>query len=207
MALSYLFAIYGDDIPELPFLQDIKPRDRSLLLQMIKKNINSPLTSSVGRLFDAVAALIGLHNRVSYEGQAALGLEMLIDEQGAGEAGYSFSVAETAGPLQIDATALITSIVSDLQLGVSGAKISARFHNGLAQLIVNLCLRISADRTPLPVALSGGVFQNRYLTERTAKLLRLAGFEVLLHRQVPPNDGGLALGQAAIAGARFNRLG
>ncbi len=201
MALSYLHAAFGDDIPELPFLQEINLRDRNLLLQMMQKNINSPLTSSAGRLFDAVAALLGLRNRVSYEGQAALELEMQIDAQGVVEAGYRFSLLESAGPLQIDAAPLIKSIVSDLHQGVAVARISARFHNGLAEMIVALCRRFTANKNTLPVVLSGGVFQNRYLTERTAKLLRDAGFEVLLHRQVPPNDGGLALGQAAVAGA------
>jgi hydrogenase maturation protein HypF len=105
--------------------------------------------------------------------------------------------------LQIDTAPLIRSVVSDLQAEVPVARISARFHNGMAQMIVDLCQRIAVDRGRLPVALSGGVFQNRYLAERAAKLLRQAGFKVLLHRQVPPNDGGLSLGQAAIAGRKI----
>ena len=172
---------------------------------MIEKRLNAPLTSSVGRLFDAVAALIGVRNRVSYEGQAALELEMLIDADGGEENGYSFALVAAAGPLQIDVAPMIRAIVSDLQAGVSQGRISQRFHNGLAQMVVALCQQINADQG-LPVALSGGVFLNRYLTEKAAALLRQAGFEVLLHRQVPPNDGGLALGQAAIAGARSYKL-
>jgi hydrogenase maturation protein HypF len=200
MAISYLHHAFEGDIPNVSALQQIPERDRKLLLQMIEKRLNAPLTSSVGRLFDAVAALSGVRNQVSYEGQAALELEMLLDANAPSETGYAFALVETTGPLQIDAAPLIRAIVADLNSAVNAARISARFHNGMAQLIVEMCQRFAADRGALPVALSGGVFQNRYLTERTAKLLRETGFNVLLHRQVPPNDGGLALGQAAIAG-------
>ncbi|SHI49111.1 Hydrogenase maturation protein, carbamoyltransferase HypF [Malonomonas rubra DSM 5091] len=202
MAVSYLQAVYGNKLPDLPFLQDVESSGLNLLLQMIEKQLNSPLTSSVGRLFDAVAALVGLRNRVSYEGQAAFELEMLIAASGEAEAPYRFDVVAAAGLLQIDAVPMIKALVADLRAGIEPAVVSARFHNGLAQTIVDVCRQIRGERGVLPVALSGGVFQNRYLTERSAKLLREAGFDVLLHRQVPPNDGGLALGQAVIAGAR-----
>ncbi len=200
MALSYLRSAFAE-LPELPALAEIPEADRRLLLQMIDKRINSPLTSSVGRLFDGVAALAGVRNRVSYEGQAALELEMLIDDSGAGEPGYDFSLSSADGRLQVDPAPMIRQLVADLAAGCAPSRISARFHNGLAETIVTVCQRVTESLGLLPVALSGGVFQNRYLTERTAQLLRQAGFEVLLHRQVPPNDGGLALGQAAIAGA------
>lgn len=205
MAVGYLRAAYGDELPELPFLQQLDPSGLKLLLQMIEKRLNSPLTSSIGRLFDAVAALIGLRDKVSFEGQAALELEMLIDADGAGELDYPFSIEEQDGLLQLDPLPMIRTVVDDLCAGAAPAAISARFHNGLAQAVLNVCRRLTAEHGPLPVALSGGVFQNRYLTERAAKLLREAGFEALLHRQVPPNDGGLALGQAAIAGAKTVR--
>jgi len=103
---------------------------------------------------------------------------------------------------QVDPAPMIKNLVLDLSEGAAVSALSARFHNGMAQAVVEVCQQISLDQEPLPVALSGGVFQNRYLTERTASLLRAAGFEVLLHRQVPPNDGGLALGQAAVAAAK-----
>lgn len=197
MAVSYLQAAYGNELPALPFLQQLDSSAVKLLLQMIDKRLNSPLTSSVGRLFDAVAALVGVRNQVSYEGQAALELEMLIegDEQQA----YRFGFDVVDGLLQIDVLPMIKRVVEDVAGEVPASLVSARFHNGMAQLVLEVCQRISAERGRFPVALSGGVFQNRYLTERVAKLLREAGFEVLLHRQVPPNDGGLALGQAAIA--------
>ena len=200
MAVSYLWAAYGAELPEFLFLQDVDSSGLKLLLQMIEKRLNSPLTSSIGRLFDAVAALIGLRDKVSYEGQAALELEMLIEACGAEELDYPFGIEERDGLLQLDPLPMIRAVADDLRFGIAPAAISARFHNGLAQAVLDVCQRLTAEHGELPVALSGGVFQNRYLTERVAKLLREAGFEVLLHRQVPPNDGGLALGQAAIAG-------
>jgi len=205
MAVSHLQHAFGPEWPELAFLKEIGSADLKLLRQMIEKSLNSPLTSSVGRLFDAVAALVEVRNRVSYEGQAALELEMLIDEDGAGEPNYPFALDESAGLLQIDPAPMIRQLVQDLSEQVPPERISARFHNGLAQCILEVCRRIAAERGGLPIALSGGVFQNRYLTERTARLLRDAGFEVLLHHQVPPNDGGLALGQAVIA-ASYHQL-
>ncbi len=207
MAVSCLVAAFGADLPKLAFLDQIDAAGLKLLLQMIEKRLNSPLTSSVGRLFDAVAALVGVRNRVSYEGQAALELEMLIDSHGDGEPGYPFGLVATDAVLQIDPLPMIRQLVEDMQSGVAPARISARFHNGLAQLIVDVCRQLSTGSERLPVALSGGVFQNRYLTERCAKLLRAAGYDVLLHRQVPPNDGGLALGQAAVAARQGVTLG
>lgn len=207
MAVSHLHHAFGPGWPELEFLREIDPADVKLLRQMIVKRLNSPLTSSIGRLFDAVAALVGVRNRVSFEGQAALELEMLIDRDGAGEPGYPFALAESASLLQVDPAPLIRQLVQDLTDRVAPSRLSARFHNGLAQVILEVCQRVTAERGALPVALSGGVFQNRYLTERAAGLLRAAGFQVLLHRQVPPNDGGLALGQAVIAASNHQLHG
>ncbi len=203
MAVSYLHSAYGSELPLLTFLQAIDQSGIRLLQQMIEKRLNTPLTSSVGRLFDAVAAIVGLRNKVSYEGQAALELEMLIEADAADEPAYPFAVDTDGDLLKIDTTPMIKQLVADLTDALEPAQLSARFHNGMAQLIVDVCQKIVADRGPLPVALSGGVFQNRYLTERAANLLREAGFEVLLHRQVPPNDGGLSLGQAAIAAVKY----
>lgn len=206
MAVSYLHAVFGTDLPELEFLRAIDDSDLKLLLQMIEKRLNSPLTSSVGRLFDAVAALAGVRNQVSYEGQAALELEMLIEADGESEPAYPFEVNGVDGMLRIDSAPMIKQLLADLQADTAASRISARFHNGLARSILDICRAIAQEQGKLPVALSGGVFQNRYLTERTAKVLRQAGFKVLLHRQVPPNDGGLALGQAAIAGVKQGLL-
>ncbi|MDT8420600.1 MAG: carbamoyltransferase HypF [Desulfuromonadales bacterium] len=200
MAISYLVKTFGAELPEgvLPF--GVKPAELKLLKQMIGRQLNSPLTSSCGRLFDAVAALAGIRSRVSYEGQAALELEMALEQDAARSGSYPFTVRCENEVLLIDSRPMIRQLVVDLAKGVNPSQISAQFHNGLAQVIVEVCGLIRAEHGRFPVALSGGVFQNRYLTERTMKLLRARAFEVLVHRQVPPNDGGLALGQAVIAG-------
>jgi len=199
MALSYLQHAYGTDLPNLPVVAAIPEPERRLLLQMLEKRVNSPLTSSCGRLFDAVAALCGLRERVSYEGQAALELEMAIE--GEEEAGYyPYDIEHAAEGYVFQPATTIRAIVDDLQGGTSVATVSARFHNTLACLVAETCLLVRADTGLARVVLSGGVFQNRILTEQCVALLRRGGFEVLTHSLVPPNDGGLALGQAVIAG-------
>jgi hydrogenase maturation protein HypF len=200
MALSYLIQAFGDDLPPLPVVAERTAQELALFRRMIARGINSPLTSSCGRLFDAVSALVGLRQRVSYEGQAALELEMAIGEEHE-ERRYPFHLDGETLPLQLDTAALIRAIVADLLRGESVAVVSARFHNTLAEAVSAVCRRLRTEfGAPDRVALSGGVFQNVSLTERTVHLLDAAGFTVLTHSLVPPNDGGLALGQAAIAG-------
>ncbi len=202
MALSLLYHAYGKDLPAVPLVEAIGARDLGLYLQMIEKRINSPLTSSCGRLFDAVAALAGLRERVSYEGQAALELEMAITGEG-GEHSYPFAIRREEGGWIVDPAPLIRAVVEDLQRGTTAARLSSGFHNALAEMIVDVCARVREDAGLNAVALSGGVFQNRYLTERALALLEKAGFAVYTHSLVPSNDGGLALGQAVIAGRMF----
>jgi hydrogenase maturation protein HypF len=200
MAVSYLMQAFGADFPAALLSDEIRPAQLNLLKQMIAKRLNAPLTSSCGRLFDAVAALAGIRNRVSYEGQAALELEMALAAD-AGQAGsYGFAIRRAGDLLLVDAAPMIRQLVADLTRRVGISMLSARFHNGLARAVVEVCGTLRSEIGARPVALSGGVFQNRYLTERTLELLREEDFEVLVHRQVPPNDGGLALGQAVIAG-------
>jgi hydrogenase maturation protein HypF len=199
MALSCLHHAYGSVLPDLPVVAAIPETERRLLLQMLEKGVNSPLTSSCGRLFDAVAALCGLRDRISYEGQAALELEMAIEAEE--EAGYyPYDIEHAAEGYIFQPAATIRAIVDDLQGGVPVSAVSARFHNTLAYLVAETCLLVRADTALTRVALSGGVFQNRYLTEKCVAILKRGGFEVLTHSLVPPNDGGLALGQAVIAG-------
>jgi hydrogenase maturation protein HypF len=199
MTLSYLHRTYGRELPPLPQLTAIPTRELHLYWQMLEKGINAPLTSSCGRLFDAVAALCGLRHRVSYEGQAALELEMVAAAQDAG-AGYPFAVSDEEGMLVVEFTPLIRAIVNDLLQGVAVPVISFRFHQGLAQAVSIVCQRLRASCGLTQVALSGGVFQNRLLTELTMRLLAAQGFTVITHSLVPPNDGGVAFGQAVIAG-------
>lgn len=197
MAAAYLDAIYGDALPGLDVVR--RNRDRWAAVVTLARSGLSPRTSSVGRLFDAVSAIVGCRDAVDYEGQAAVELEQRVcrDERG----GYPVGLDE--GPaLVVAGHDLVRCAVDDLVRGVSPDRIAARFHNGLADAVVRAA-RTLRERTGLDtVALSGGVFQNLVLLDRTVSGLRQARFRVLVHEQVPPNDGGICLGQAAVAAAR-----
>jgi hydrogenase maturation protein HypF len=160
----------------------------------------APATSSAGRLFDAVAALLGVRDTITYEGQAAIELERLADPAERG--GYPAAVTRDGGLLVVAGSDLITAALADLAAGADPAVISARFHNGVSDLIVRCCRRLRDDTGLTTVALSGGVFQNLLLVRRTLDRLSQAGFRVLTHVGVPANDGGLSLGQVAVAAAR-----
>ncbi|HKL48476.1 MAG TPA: carbamoyltransferase HypF, partial [Desulfuromonadales bacterium] len=202
MGLSYLVAAYGNELPSLPLVERFSGYELKLLLQMIAKGLNSPSTSSCGRLFDGIAALVGIRDKVSYDGQAALELEMAID--GCDErSAYPFDLEEKEGRAVLGYRRLVRTVVGDLAAGVETSRISARFHNALAEASLSVCSGIRKMEGVDEVVLSGGVFQNRYLTERTVELLRQADFRVYTHSLVPPNDGGLSLGQAAVAGAQL----
>ncbi len=175
-------------------------QERTIIRQQLEKRINAPFTSSMGRLFDAVAALTGVLQVVTYEAQAAIWLEAASDpdERDA----YPFEIVTENGvdkPHLLDPSPVLRAILDDLRAGVPVPVIAARFHNGVAGLIVNIC-QLARNVTGLKtVALSGGVFQNSTLHRLTVPLLEEVGFTVMTHRLVPPNDGGIALGQAAIA--------
>ena len=181
-----------------------KPLDT--LERMIAAGFNTPLTSSCGRLFDAVAAMLGIaFDGISYEGQAAIELENLMaaDRPGLTQP-YPFALCR--GDLyEIDPAPMWTALVDDLVRGREAAAIAAAFHTGLAAAVADLAARIARERGITTVALSGGVFQNRSLFEDCVERLQAAGLQVLFHRQVPANDGGLSLGQAAVAAARLSR--
>jgi hydrogenase maturation protein HypF len=200
MAASYLNAGFPEGIPAALEVELRHPEDWSAVLSTLAAGINSPLTSSAGRLFDAVAALLDVRDEVTYEGQAAIELEQLSDLSEAGEP-YRASITEDDLP-QVRAVELVRAVVADRAAGVPTAAIAARFHHGVADLIVRTCVSIRERHGLGQVALSGGVFQNvRLLTETTGRL-HASGFSVLTHHRVPPNDGGISLGQAVIAGAR-----
>jgi len=155
----------------------------------------------MGRLFDAVSALIGIRGEIDYEGQAAVELEMIAyDDKGkAGNKGYPYSIIEHDGVSIVQLKELLSAIVEDLYQGVSKATISAKFHNTVARMVCEMC-QLIAEKTGInQAALSGGVFQNRLLLRKVVSSLESANFSVLTHKQVPCNDGGISLGQSVIA--------
>ncbi len=217
VALALLWELYGDDClgwEDLAPIGSFKPSERRLLAQMLARGLNSPVTTSAGRLFDGIAALIGLHQQVSFEGQAAMALEFAVNpainetysitilkDEGGGLKAENLKFSPQPSSLILDWGSLIEAILVDRRAGIEPGIISARFHNALVQAILAVAELIGERR----VALTGGCFQNRFLTEQTAQRLTQAGFEVLLHRQVPPNDGGISLGQIAVAAARLSK--
>ena len=197
MALSYLRDTFGDRPPHtLKCFQALDEKQVALVDTMLVRRIQTVETSSCGRLFDAVAALLGIATEVSFEGQAAIALEAMA-EPGIVEH-YDFEV-EPGEPAILDFRPTITAIVKDLSKGRRVGDISACFHNTLSTAIGTVCARIGANVAVNRVCLSGGSFQNLYLLGRTVVELRRRGFEVFLHAQVPANDGGLSLGQAMVA--------
>jgi hydrogenase maturation protein HypF len=196
MAAAYLDAAYGDGGPG--WLGVRRRHERwDTVVTMARGGVNAPPTSSAGRLFDAVAALLGVRDVVTYEGQAAVELEQLADP--AERSAYPVTVG---ADLAVEGTQLVRAVVDDLARGVDRRIVAARFHNGLAAAVVTVCARVREVRGLGTVALSGGVFQNVLLLGRLVADLRAAGFTVLTHHRVPPNDGGISLGQAAVAAAR-----
>jgi len=200
IGLSYLLDTFGAraESLDLPLWRRIAPKKLSTVRSMIERRINSIETSACGRLFDAVASIVGVRDEVNFEAQAAIELEM---SAAAGvEAVYPFDIVDGEA-WQIDMRPAIEAIVRDVLTARPIGYISAVFHNTVAALVVEVCRRLRAGEGIGRVCLSGGTFQNKYLLERTVSGLRAQGFEVFLHALVPPNDGGIALGQAVIANA------
>jgi len=203
MALSYLHESYGEELFELPiaFVRNLRRKDANIVLQMIRKGVNSPLTSSCGRLYDAVSSLIGLRDKIAYEGQAAVELEMC---QKLGEKGrYSWEIEEENGRLLLRTSDIIKSIVEDLKKGRTRGIISRRFHNTLIDMFTRMCMRLRDEKGIDQVAMSGGAFQNVTLLTALTRSLTSEGFGVFTQKIVPSNDGGLSLGQAVCGGLRF----
>lgn len=201
MAAIYLQHAFGDQFVnlDLPYNKDLEERCWPALRSMVATRTNSPETSSMGRLFDAVSSLLGVRYTVNYEGQAAIELEAIAERNIAD--GYEFKIASTGNA--IEAGPVIRDAVEDLLNGVPAAVVSARFHGAVARLILAIAQKIREERKLNRIALSGGVFQNMLLLQQTSRLLRTAGFEVFTHSRVPTNDGGISLGQASIANARI----
>jgi hydrogenase maturation protein HypF len=210
-ALAHLHAS-GSDFAELN--SRIPSRSLRIVRRMLERGLNTPLTSSAGRLFDAIAALVGLRDVATFEGQPAVELEWLASEATAdGTYPYDIRTAETGSPgrdpagtddtLIIDSRPLIRAVVADVRQGVDRRRIARRFHSTFAAMIVTVCERLRLQTEWNRVVLSGGVFMNVLLSSEVSSLLENRGFEVYRHRLVPPGDGGLSLGQLAVAAARL----
>jgi hydrogenase maturation protein HypF len=198
-ALAYLADTFGPaaEFPELALWREVPESQRKLVRSMIAHRVNTIDTSSCGRLFDAVASLAGLRQQVTFEGQAAIELEAIAAE-GLSDS-YPFAIDADGGADTLDFRPAIERIVAEVRTGTPAPAIAARFHNAVAEAIVEVCRRLRAAEKLNRVCLSGGTFQNMKLLARTLTGLRRLGFEVFIHAQVPPNDGGIALGQALIA--------
>ncbi len=200
MAAVYLDAAFPGALPDSLAVAARNAASWADVLTMARRGVNSPVTSSAGRLFDAVAALLGVRDTINYEGQAAVELEQLAS-LAAAQPGYPARI--TCGPpFTVAAADLVRAAAEDLLAGQPPEVISARFHRGVAELIVAACLLLRESSGLGTVALSGGVFQNLLLLGTVTSLLELSGFRVLTHSRVPPNDGGISLGQAVVAAAR-----
>ena len=199
MALSYLYTLFGEDfsLEGLP-LAVVDPDEFSVIKQQLNKTINSPPTSSAGRLFDAVSALVGVRGEIDYEAQAAIELEMLAADDVKAEA-YPFVIKSEEGITVVKLDELWSALVSDVKDRVPVPMISLKFHKTVAGITAKMCQLVSKEAGIKRVALSGGVFQNRLLLKLTTAALQKEGLDVFTHRLVPPNDGGVSLGQAVIA--------
>jgi hydrogenase maturation protein HypF len=195
-ALGLLHEYSGRDLrafADLKIMQQFSAKETALLSRMIDTNTNAPRTSSVGRLFDAVSSLLDLRHRTGYEGQAAMELESLAEQSGE-QGSYPFQLNSpgTDGTIQvIDWEGMVSGIIEDLRKSTVSSVIARKFHNTLAEIIVALAITFQEKA----VVLSGGCFQNAYLTERTILRLKENGFSPYWHQRIPPNDGGISLGQ------------
>jgi hydrogenase maturation protein HypF len=205
VALGLLYEIFGDAVFERKDLASaaaFSKTDLTALKTMLAKKLNSPVTSSMGRLFDAIASLVNLRQQIRFEGQAAMELELALDETKTDKA-YSLKLVrdnksemETGGtPVLLDWSPMIEAILSDVKGGAAIGEISAKFHNTLVEAIIAVAKHCGQNR----VVLSGGCFQNCYLTKRAVRRLQAEGFRPYWHQRVPPNDGGIALGQVIAA--------
>jgi hydrogenase maturation protein HypF len=207
MAMAYLYALYGEDFLSQARRLGLKysPLEERILRRQLAQGLNSPITTSAGRLFDAVAAALNTCRTRTYEGQPAMELEMAADE--AADGFYPAAVKTTPEALVLDTPAIFGGVVADYLAGVAAAVIAGRFHHSLARLLADACGLIR-ERTGLNlVALSGGVMQNALLFTRLHRALAALGFEVLTHTLTPPNDGSISLGQVAVAAARIEKEG
>ncbi|XVQ86879.1 carbamoyltransferase HypF [Microbispora siamensis] len=200
MAAAYLDLAYDGDVPEDLDVVRRNAGQWAAVVALARRGGNAPLTSSMGRLFDAVAAIAGVRHTISYEGQAAVEFEQLADP--AVDDAYPCGIVPAGTRFAVPGVELVRAVADDLRAGVPRDVVAARFHNAVARIVAAGCARIRTATGLSTAALSGGVFQNLLLLGRAVTLLEERGFTVLTHHRVPPNDGGVSLGQAAVAAAR-----
>jgi len=200
MALSYLYSLLGEDfsLKGLP-ISKLNSLELGTIKQQLRRRINSPLTSSVGRLFDAVSALTGVRAEIDYEAQAAIELEMLAPDEKDKSGSYPFSIVEEGGMRVVKLKELLAALVRDVRNKTPVPEISLKFHHTVAEIAAAMCKLIAGESKINQVVLTGGVFQNRLLLRLATDALRTEGFSVLTHHLVPCNDGGISLGQAVVA--------
>jgi hydrogenase maturation protein HypF len=202
-ALAVLHAAGCDWTDQLAPVHAAGEAERRLLGQQLDRNLNCVETSSMGRLFDAVAALAGVKQSITYEAEAAMNLEALAGEAAGEGALYAFAI-RAGSPARIGWQGVVRKIAADAVAGISAAVIAARFHRGVAKMIAEACMGLRSEGAGSIVGLTGGVFQNALLLRLAIDELHLMGFEVLCHERVPANDGGLALGQAVLSRVGFS---
>jgi len=203
MALSYLYACYGENFLnlDLEFVKKIDLHKWEVIKRMLDQKINVFFTSSAGRFFDCVSVLLNWRERTNYEGQPAVELEFLADENIKGK--YDFEITKEQDIFIVHPELIISGVVKDLMKKEKKSKIAVKFHNTVSQIINEVCSRLRKEHSLNSVCLSGGVFQNVFLLDRTYALLTKNKFKVYTHHQVPPNDGGISLGQATVANQRI----
>jgi len=179
-----------------PFIKGVSKKEKRSVLEMLKKRINCPLTSSAGRIFDAAAALLGLCVRASFEAEAPIKLEKLCERRELGS--YKFKIKKQKNSYEIDVRFLFDSMLRDIKKKKKKSIIAANFHNSMANIILETVKKISGDTNIKTIALSGGVFQNKFLKERAMKILSLSGFKVFINEKNPVNDLNISLGQLHI---------
>lgn len=200
IGVGYLYALLGNEglRQDWPGLRDTDESEIELIKKQVDRSLNTPLTSSCGRLFDAVSALLGIRREIDYDGQAAIELEEAAGDY-CTEVRYPYQVEIQDGIRVIKIKEILESIGSDIRQGKKIQEIAARFHNTMTDIIIELCLEIAEETGVKQAAISGGVFQNRRILNQTVERLRMRGLTPWLHRQVPCNDGCISLGQAVIA--------
>ncbi len=200
MGVSLLHSVYGRDFldMDIPFNDKIKSHPIELILQAIEKNINCPLSSGAGRYFDAVAAILNINHKNTFPAEGPIRLESVLDQTVNDQ--YTYDITEF-----IDLSKMVQGIVKDIKLSISIPIIAAKFHNTIISVIFTMVLKMSERKNIRKVVFSGGTFQNKYMTEKLEEKLMQVGYSVYFHEKVPSNDGGIALGQLAIAAKKINK--